>query len=147
MMYAVHSRRDDYGIENAFEPDRQAPVGMMKQRRAFEGDKETQQRNWSDAKDEDSDREKSGRENHLAKVKTRRRAYVHVQVGVMNVVKSPEQRNHVVRPMPPPIGIIHKQKCRDDPGPTRKRDPAKQTEMSTLHPRGQHQRHGQSCPP
>src|SRR5213082_1939237 len=47
---------------------------------------------------------------HFAEMKSRRRAHVEVEVGMVHIVKTPKQRDHMVGPMPPPICVIHEQK-------------------------------------
>ena len=90
VMNTVHSRRHNDVIQNPFEPDGQSPIRMMKQCRAFKRDEKNQQHDWPCAEDDNGSRKKTGRENHLAKVKTRRSAHIHVEIGVMNIMKSPE---------------------------------------------------------
>src|SRR5260370_12636254 len=80
---------------------------MMKERRGFESDEENNEHDLRDAEENDCERKKSDREKHLAKMKARGRADVEVEVGMMDVVKSPEERDHMIDPMPPPIDIVH----------------------------------------
>src|SRR5213082_1939235 len=47
---------------------------------------------------------------HFGEMKSRRRAHVEVEVGMVHIVKTPKQRDHMVGPMPPPICVIHEQK-------------------------------------
>jgi len=68
-------------------------------------------------------------------MKSRGRANVEVEIRVMHVMESPEDRNHVVCPMPPPVRIIHQQKRRDASGPSGWSDPVQQTDMPILCPR------------
>src|ERR1700742_208716 len=96
---------------------------MMKKCRGLQSDKERDQHNWRDAEHSHCEREKSNGKNHLAKVESRRGAYIEIEISVMHVMKSPEERNHVVRPMPPPIGIIHQQKRSDASNPKRQSEP------------------------
>ena len=135
MMNAVHPRRDDNQVKTAFELDRQPPVRMMKQRRGFEGDEKNEEQHWRDPENQDSKRKKPDREKHLAEMKSRRGADIHIQIGVVHVMESPEERNHVIGPMPPPVGIIHQQKRSDASGPPGRSDPVQQTDMPILRPR------------
>jgi hypothetical protein len=57
---------------------------MMKKRRCLESDKENDKRPGPDTKAHDSQRQKSDREDHLAKMKSGRRAHVQVEIGVMH---------------------------------------------------------------
>src|SRR4030095_7002692 len=106
MMNAVHSRRDDNQIQNALELDRKAPVGVMKECRSFECDKKNEEHYRSDAEDHHCKRKKSDGKNHLAEMEPRSRAHVEVEIGMMHVMKSPEERHHVIGPMPPPVSVI-----------------------------------------
>ena len=56
--------------------------------------------------------------------------HVEIEIGVMHIMKSPEKRNHVIGPVPPPIGVIHQQKRRDTGDPSRQTEPVQQTDVS-----------------
>src|SRR4029453_13082757 len=118
MMNAVHARRDDNQIQNAFELDWQSPVGMMKEGCGLKCDEKTEEHYRSDAEDHHCKRKKSDGKNHLAEMEPRSRAHVEVEIGMMHVMKSPEERHHVIRPMPPPVSVIHEQKCSSPSGPS-----------------------------
>src|SRR5947208_11815361 len=102
MMNPVHARRHDDQIQNSFELDRQTPVGMMKERCTFECHEKHDKHQWRDAKDHHRKGKKSDRENHFAEMKSRCGRYIEVEVGVMHIMKPPEEVDHVVGPMPPP---------------------------------------------
>src|SRR4029453_5992022 len=123
MMNAVHPRSYNDQIQNAFELDRQPPVGMMKQGLGFKDDKKNEEHYRSDAEDHHCKRKKSDGKNHLAEMEPRSRAHVEVEIGMMHVMKSPEERHHVIRPMPPPVSVIHEQKCSSPSGPSGQSDP------------------------
>ncbi len=53
MMNTMHPRCDDNQVQNAFELDRQPPVGMMKEGRGFEGDKKNEEQHRRDAEEDD----------------------------------------------------------------------------------------------
>ena len=133
-MNAVHPRRYDNQIQNALEPDWQPPVGMMKERCGLEGNEEHDQHYRGDAEEHHCKRKKPDGKNHLAEMESRGGAHVEVKIGVMHVMKSPEKREHVIGPVPPPIGVIQKRKCGDDRGPSRQSEPVQQTDMSILRP-------------
>ncbi len=59
MMNAVHTRRNNYVIQHALQTDRQPPVGMMKERRAFERDEEHEQHYRSNTEERDCKRKKA----------------------------------------------------------------------------------------
>ncbi len=61
-------------------------------------------------------------------------AHVEVKVRVMHVMKPPEKRDHVVGPMPPPVGVIHQQKRRNGSSPSGRASPVQQPDMSILRP-------------
>ena len=140
VMDAVHARGDNDQIQDAFEVNRQSPVGMMKESGGFERDEENKEHHRRDSEDRDSERKKSDREKHFAKMKARGRAYIEIQIGMVDIVKSPEEREHMIGPMPPPVGIIHEQNRGDERDPTWQLEPIEQTNMSILRPRGDRQR-------
>ena len=72
----------------------------------LKGDEEDGQRCRSYAAHHHHERKKSGGEQHLAEMKSRGGGHVQVEIGMMHVMESPEERNHVVRPVPPPVGVI-----------------------------------------
>src|SRR6266446_1908696 len=96
---------------------------MMKERRGLECNKEDDQHYRRDAKDRDRKGKKSNRENHFAEMKSRCGCHIEVEIGVVHVMKAPKDWDHVVGPMPPPIGVIHQQKRRDGSDPNRKSNP------------------------
>src|SRR5215469_3398502 len=123
MMNPVHARRDDDQIQNPFELNRQTPVGMMKKCRGFQRDKESDQHYSWDAEQRHCEREKSNGKNHFAEMESRGSAYVEIKIGVMHIMESPEKRDHMVCPMPPPISVIHQQKRGDTNNPKRQSEP------------------------
>ena len=146
-MNAVHAGRDDDTVQNTFEPNWQPPVGMVKERGGFEGDEESDEHHRRDAEEHRGEREERDREKHFTEMKSGRGAHIQVEVGMVDVVKSPEERDHVVGPMPPPIGIIHKQKRGDGRGPRRSAQPIQQADMSILGPNRDRQRDWQHSEP
>ena len=80
---------------------------MMKECSGLEADKKDEQHYRRDAEKRDSKRKKPDRKNHLAEMESRGRANVEVEICVMNIMKSPEERNHVIDPVPPPVSVIH----------------------------------------
>ena len=95
----------------------------MKESRSLECDKEHDQHYWADAKEDHCKRKKADGKNHLAKMESRGGAHVEVKIGVMHVMKTPKNRHHVISPMPPPVGVIHRQKSADHCDPSWHRDP------------------------
>src|ERR1043166_7549639 len=104
MMNPVHPRRHDDEVQKSLQRDRQSPVGMVKECRRFERDEENNQKNWPDTEERHGEGEEPRREKHLTEMKPGRRAHVEVEIGMMNIVKTPEERQHVIGPVPPPIG-------------------------------------------
>src|SRR5437870_8516097 len=123
MMNSVQPRGDDDQIQNPFDLNRKTPVGMVKESRSFERDKEDQKHHWRNSEDHYCERKESDGKNHLAKVESRRSAYVQIKIGVMDVMKPPEDWNHMVRPMPPPVGVIHQEKRGNHSSPRGKSKP------------------------
>ena len=65
----------------------------------------------------------------------------------MDVMKAPEQRHHVIGPVPPPIGVIHEEKGRDHSHPVRHGNGVQEAEMAVTRPSGESDRdwqHGES---
>lgn len=119
----------------------------MEESRGFEGDEESEQHHRRDAENNDREGEKPDREKHFAKMKSRGGTNVEIEVGVMNVVKPPEERDHVIGPMPPPISVVHEQKSCGHCDPARRLEPIEQTDMSILRPDGDSQRDWQHGEP
>src|ERR1700745_406529 len=123
MMNPVHSRRDDEQVQNPFELNRQSPVGMMKECCGLERDEEHDQHYRADAEEHYCKRKKSDRKNHFAEMEPSGGAHIKVEIRVMHGMESPEERDHAVDPVPPPVRIIHQQKRGDASGPFRESDP------------------------
>jgi len=131
---SVHPRRDDGQVQNPFELNRQSPVGMMKECCRLECDEEHDQHYRGDAEEHYRKGKKSDGKNHLAEMESRGGAHIEVEICMMYVMESPEERDHVIGPVPPPIGIIHEQKTRDDPKPARQRYPIQQANLLIARP-------------
>src|SRR6266536_6523824 len=110
MMNAVHPRCDKDQVQNPLQLNRQPPVGMMKERCGLKRNEEHDQHFRADAEEDHCKRKKTDGKNHFAKMKSRGSAHIEIEIGVMHVMKTPEDRYHVIGPMPPPVGIIHQQK-------------------------------------
>src|SRR5713101_7315811 len=123
MMNTVHARGHDDEIQNSLDLARQTPVGMMEERRGLECDEEHDQHYRRDAKERHGKGKKSDRKNHFAEMKSRGGCHIEVEIGVVHVMKPPEDWDHVVGPMPPPIGVIHQEERRDPSDPKRKSNP------------------------
>ena len=67
-------------------------------------------------------------------MKSRGGADIEVEIGVMHVMEPPEEWDHVIGPMPPPIGVIHQEERRDPSDPSGKGKPIQQTDMSFFCP-------------
>src|SRR5437773_7221224 len=119
MMNAVHPRSDKDQIQNPLDPNWQAPVRMMKEGCGFKRDEENDQHNWADSEEQHGQREESDGKNHFAEMKSRGGAHIEVEVGVMDVMKSPEERYHMHGPVPPPIRVVHQNEGHDHGGPGR----------------------------
>src|ERR1700732_3226668 len=120
---------------------------MVKEGSGFEADEENEQCDRVDTEENDGEREERDREKHFAEMKSRGRADVEVEIGMMDVVKSPKERDHMVNPVPPPIGIIHEQKRGVKRYRSRQVDPVQQTKISTLRPDADGQRDRQHKKP
>src|ERR1051325_2852686 len=98
MMNPVHPRRHDDEVQKSLQRDRQSPVGMVKECRRFERDEENNQKNWPDTEERHGEGEEPRREKHLTEMKPGRRAHVEVEIGMMNIVKTPEEGRRAPRP-------------------------------------------------
>src|SRR6266576_1159882 len=105
---------------------------MMKKRGALKREKEHEQHDWRDAENHDGQREESNGKNHFAEMKSRCRADIEVEVGMVHIVEPPKERDHMVGPMPPPICVVHEQKCCDCASPCRQSQPVQETYVSVL---------------
>src|SRR5436190_16068384 len=123
VMNTVHARRNNYVVQYPFHTNRQSPVGMMKQGRGFECDKEHDQHYRPDSEDGYRKRKKPDRKKHFAEMKSCGRGYIEVKISMVHVMKSPEDWHHVIGPVPPPVGVIHQQKGRDACGPSGQTEP------------------------
>src|SRR5262249_20668666 len=113
MMNAVHPWGDDDKVQDPLEPDRQPPIRMMKTNGGFKCDEEDNESHRSNANKKHDEREETDRKEYLAEMETRGGSHIHVEIGVVNIVKAPEKRNHVIGPVPPPVGVIHQSESRD----------------------------------
>src|SRR5947208_16188595 len=103
MVNPMHARRDKDQVQNPLGWNWQAPVGMMKKCRCLKSNEERDQHDRTDTKEHYGQREKAGGKDHFAEVKSRGRAHVEIEIGVMHVMETPEERQHVISPMPPPV--------------------------------------------
>src|SRR4029450_1740024 len=103
MMNSMHTGRYNDQVQDSFDLNRQPPVRMVEKSGSLECNEKDHQHYWSNTKNHYCQRKKADRKDHLTKMESRRSANVEIEIGVMHVMKSPEERNHMVRPMPPPI--------------------------------------------
>src|SRR6266542_7032149 len=61
-------------------------------------------------------------------------AYIEIKIGVMHVMKTPEKRDHMVGPVPPPIAVTYQQKRCDHSTPRGHSKPVEQTDVFLLCP-------------
>lgn len=134
MMDAVHPRRDQQMIQDSLHPNRQTPIGMLEHIRCFEHDLENNQRPKINPEQRDYYDAEGHGENYLAEMEARSSANVHVEIGVVNIVKTPKHRNEMQTDVPPPVGVIHHQHAKRDREPARRRQEMEQTEMMMLRP-------------
>src|ERR1051325_7824433 len=102
---------------------------MMENCCCFKTDKEHEQHDRTDTEEHHGQCEKPGGQDHFAEVKSGGRAHIHVEVGMMDVMKTPEERDHVHGPVPPPVCVIHQQKRGDNRCPMGKVQPVKQSDL------------------
>src|SRR6266513_770064 len=122
-MDAVHAWCDKDQIQNPLDADWQSPVGMMKQCGRLECNKKDDQHDWPNSEQDRCQREKTDGKNHFAEVKSRGGAHIEIEIGVMHVMKSPKDRDHVHGPVPPPVGVVHQKECCDHDRPGWKMQP------------------------
>lgn len=107
VMNTVHAWCDDNVVQEALEPDRQAPVRVFEEISRFEKKLEDDQSPKVDAEERDDGDTKRNRQDNFAKVKAHSGTHVHVEIAMMHIVKTPHERDEVQRYVPPPIQIIH----------------------------------------
>ena len=76
------------------------------------------------------------RKQDLAEMEPGRRGYIEVEIGVVDVMEAPEQRDAVHRAMPPVIRPVHQQKRSDRRDERRQLDPVEQSNPVLLRPEG-----------
>ncbi len=145
MMNAMHPWRDKDQIQNPLQLNRQPPVGMMKTSRGFKRDEKDDERERSNAKHDQSYRKKTSREKHFAKMEARGGSHIHIEVGMMDIVKPPEKRHPMIGPMPPPVGVVHEQKRGGNRYWLWLLQPVHQSHTSMLRPNCQSERDRQHC--
>src|SRR6266567_6807878 len=133
-MNSVHARRYNDQVQDTLETDGQSPVRMMKKCCHFEAQKKNEQHDRRDPESHDCQREEANGKNHFAEMKSRCRAHIEVEVGMVHIVEPPKERDHMVGPMPPPVCVVHEQKCCDCASPDRQRQPVQETYVSVLGP-------------
>ena len=113
---------------------------MMKNAGRFEHDLEDQINQRRYPEENDHEQPEGKRERDLAEMKTCRCRYIEVEVGVVDVMKAPEERDAVHRVVPPVIRPIHQQKRHDSRGDSRQLDPVEQANSVALRPGGVRER-------
>lgn len=73
-------------------------------------------------------------------MKAKSSANVHIEVGVVDVMEAPKQRDKMQSDVPPPIGVIHQQHADREREPVRQRHEMEQTEMVLVRPYRSQQR-------
>src|SRR5438477_12164444 len=134
VMNSVHAWSYNDRVQDTLETDGQSPVRMMKECCHFEAKEKNEQHDRRDPESDDGQCEESNGKNHFAEMKSSCRAHIEVEVGMVHIVEPPKERDHVVGPMPPPIGVVHEQKGCDCASPCRQRQPVHETYVSVLRP-------------
>src|SRR2546423_4043955 len=106
MMNAVHARRDDEPHEHALHVERQAHVRVMKEDRAEEDRLPQPQRMRIDADDDHLHGANGNRKQQLTEMEPQRRRRIEIAIDVMDKMETPEERDAMIRPMPPPQRVI-----------------------------------------
>src|SRR5687768_10102502 len=106
MMDTVHPGSDDGGDKEALQPQRESPVGMVKEN----GDEENQlpQPDGEGARSDDHDLQGAidQGEQQLAEMKAEGRRCVEIAVDVVHEVKTPEEGEAMIHPVPPPECVV-----------------------------------------
>src|SRR5882672_9243759 len=107
----MHARSDNHQVQQALNAYGEAHVTMMKKRVRLKDDLVNGEHPCGQTDDADLDDAECCRERHLANVKPKRRRHVEIRIDVMDVMKSPEKRDAVIRHVPPVERQIHQEKC------------------------------------
>src|SRR2546423_4631462 len=109
---------------------------MMENAGRFKNDFEDQINQWRNSQEHHYEKAERNRKKNLAEVEACRGGYVEVEIGMVNIVETPEQRDAMGRVMPPVIRPIHEEKRHDrrhDPGQL---EPVQQSDPVALGPEG-----------
>src|SRR5438874_8967024 len=96
---------------------------MMKQCRGLKRHEEDDQHDRADSEQDHCQRKKADGKDHFAEMKSCSGAHIEVEIGMMHVMKSPEDRDHVHGPVPPPVGVVHQKEGGDHNRPDWKMEP------------------------
>jgi hypothetical protein len=100
---------DDDAIEPALEAERQPRIRMMEKDCAFKHELVDDEGRRVKADQHDKPNAERHREQDLAEVKPYRGAHIEIQIGVVDVVKTPKEADAMRRHVPPVVGPIHEQ--------------------------------------
>src|SRR5947207_6776075 len=109
---------------------------MMEETGRFEHDFKDQVDQRGNSEKNNHEEPKRDRKKNLTEMKARGGAHIEVEIGVMDVVKTPEQGNAMSRIMPPVVGPIHQEECDDGSDKPWQFDPIEQSNPIVLSPEG-----------
>src|SRR5262249_37602732 len=107
---------------------------MMKHGCNLQCDEEHNEHQRRDTEHDYCQRKEGDGKEHFAEMKSRGSAYIEAEIGVMHVMKDPEERNHVHGPMPPLVSIVHAQTRCNHSKPAGKWSAAQQANRSVRCP-------------
>src|SRR5205814_6403272 len=95
VMNSVHARSYNDQVQDALKTDRKSPIRMMKECCHFQAQEKNEQHDRWDPESHDGQREESNGKNHFAEMKSRCRAHIKVEVGMVHIVEPPKERDHM----------------------------------------------------
>ena len=113
MVNAVHARRHGDPVEVALDNQRQPQIAVMEQRAELERDLIDEIGKDRRSDDDHLYGAKARRKCHLHEVKPERRGNIEVGIDMVDIVKSPQERNAVIGHMPVVEAEIQQKKCGD----------------------------------
>lgn len=132
MVNTMSTRRHDETAEHALERKRESEIAVVKLSRGFEADLVDQCGHGTGSDDEYLKGSNAHAEKHFAKMKTKRGRHIQIEIAVVHIVKTPEERHLMIEPVPTVHGIIEQQKRADHPDRARKAEPVDQAKPMAL---------------
>lgn len=101
----------------------------MKKARGFENDFEDEIDEWRDSENRHDQNTEWDRKKDFAEMKAGGGGDVEIEIGVMNIMEAPEERDEVGGVVPPVIGPVHEEKSGHRGDRAGKRQPMEQAKL------------------